>query len=123
MHREPAVDGVDIDHWLVDTARMDERLAALDRRVAAAADAWLADPRDIGVYGRLVAAIEVRRAYLNPPLDEDPREVESVAVLPAAEQEDEVLDELADTGAPIRPIGEVLRGDPAAVLARLREQS
>ncbi len=42
---------------------------------------------------------------------------------PAAEQEDEVLDELADTGAPIRPIGEVLRGDPAAVLARFREQS
>ena len=123
MHREPVVDGVDIDHWLVDTARMDERLATLDRRVAAAADAWLADPRDTGIYGRLVAAIEARRAYLNPPLDEDPHEVESVAAPPATEQEDEVLDELADTGAPIRPIGEVLRGDPAAVLARLREQS
>lgn len=102
---------------------MDERLAVLDHRVAAAADAWLADPRDTGVYGRLVAAIEDRRAYLNPALDEDPREIEPVAALPAAEQDDEVLDELADTEAPIRPLGEVLRGDPAAVLARLREQS
>lgn len=114
--------GVDIDHWLVDTARMDERLAALDRRVAAAADAWLTDPRDTGVYGRLVAAIEARRAYLNPPLDEDPREVEPVAAPPAVEQDEEVLDGLADTVTPIQSVGEVLRGDPAAVLARLREQ-
>ena len=122
MHREPGVDGVDIDHWLVDTARMDERLAALDRRVAAAADAWLTDPRDTGVYGRLVAAIEARRAYLNPPLDEDPREVEPVAAPPAVEQDEEVLDELADTVTPIQSVGELLRGDPAAVMARLREQ-
>lgn len=56
-------------------------------------------------------------------MDEDPREVQPVTAPLAAEQEDEVLDELADTWAPIRPIGEVLRGDPVAVLGRLREQS
>ena len=48
---------------------MDERLAALDRRVAEAADAWLADSRDTGVYARLVSAIEARSAYLHPLLE------------------------------------------------------
>lgn len=43
---------------------VDGRLAALDRLVAVAADEWLDDPRDAAVYGRLVGAIETRRAYL-----------------------------------------------------------
>jgi AcrR family transcriptional regulator len=43
---------------------MDGQLAALDHRVATAADTWLDDPRDAAVYGRLVDAIEARRAYL-----------------------------------------------------------
>ena len=38
--------------------RVDERLAAINERVAAAVDAWLADPRDGNVYQRMVAAVE-----------------------------------------------------------------
>ena len=40
-------------------------LARLDRRVADAAEAWLADPRDTGIYTRLVAAVTERRAVLD----------------------------------------------------------
>ena len=36
----------------------------LDARVAEAAEAWLSDPQDVGVYARLVAAIEERRRHL-----------------------------------------------------------
>ncbi|WP_448062649.1 hypothetical protein [Cellulomonas hominis] len=36
-------------------------------RVAAAAEAWLADPRDVGVYGRLVAAVTEWRAAGRAP--------------------------------------------------------
>jgi AcrR family transcriptional regulator len=43
---------------------MNERLAALDREVASAADDWFDNPRDAEVYGRLIAAIEARRAHL-----------------------------------------------------------
>ena len=42
---------------------MDEHLAQLSHQVAAAADAWLTDPRDSGVYVRLVKAIEAIEAY------------------------------------------------------------
>jgi len=108
---------------VAETVSMDERLAALDRRVAAAADAWLIDPRDVGVYGRLVAAIEARRAYLNPPLGEEPREVEPVVAPPSAEQDDEVFDELAAGERAVQSIGEALQGNPADVLARLRRHS
>jgi hypothetical protein len=31
--------------------------------VADAADAWLRDPRDVEVYGRLIVAVETLRAY------------------------------------------------------------
>lgn len=44
-------------------AVMDERLAALDHEVASAADDWFDNPRVAEVYGRLIAAIEARRAY------------------------------------------------------------
>ena len=37
----------------------------LDARVAEAAEAWLSDPQDVGVYARLVAAIEERRRHLH----------------------------------------------------------
>jgi hypothetical protein len=102
--------------------------------VAAAADAWLADPQDAGVYGRLVGAIRDRRAYLNPKLDETPydpeaaappgagtpREVEPIVVTPTHTQPDEVLDELAEHH-PVQPLGAALRGaDPREVLDRLR---
>jgi hypothetical protein len=105
----------------VDDGAVDERLAALDDRVASAADAWLTDPRDVGVYARLVTAIEARRAYLRPqlPTDDEPAAEPPVAV-PAATQEDEVLDGLADTSA-AAPLGELLAGDdPREVLDRLR---
>jgi hypothetical protein len=39
------------------------RQALLDARVAEAAEAWLSDPRDVGVYARLVAAVDDRRRY------------------------------------------------------------
>jgi len=42
---------------------MDERLVALDNEVALAADDWFDNPRAAEVYGRLIAAIEARRAY------------------------------------------------------------
>ncbi len=37
--------------------------------VAEAADAWLRDPRDTGVYARLVQAVERWRAVTRPTLD------------------------------------------------------
>jgi hypothetical protein len=43
---------------------MDPRQALLDARVAAAAEAWLTDPRDGAVYARFVAAAYERRRYL-----------------------------------------------------------
>ncbi|WP_202377829.1 TetR/AcrR family transcriptional regulator [Mycobacterium paraintracellulare] len=42
---------------------MDERLAAFNHEVASAADDWFDNPRNAEVYGRLIAAIEARRAY------------------------------------------------------------
>jgi AcrR family transcriptional regulator len=49
----------------------DERLAPLDHHVASAADDWFDNPRDAKVYGRLVAAIEARRAHLRSRSDRD----------------------------------------------------
>lgn len=98
---------------------MDEHLAQLNRHVAAAADAWLTDPRDAGVYGRLVAAIEVRRRYLNPELDE-PVDVDESGPPVGDVDEEEVLDDLVgDHGVPA-PVGQDLAGDPVAALDRLR---
>src|SRR4051794_24725333 len=49
------------------TVPMDRALVLLDARVAEAAEAWLTDPRDAGVYGRLVTAVQARRRSLTPP--------------------------------------------------------
>lgn len=99
---------------------MDERLAALDRRVAEAADAWLADSRDTGVYTRLVVAIEARRAYLHPPLEADRPDPDPPVPVPVALQPDEVLDELP---SPDR-LDQTLHGsNPQIVLDRLRGSS
>src|SRR5215213_10091551 len=46
------------------TVSVDVRQVLLDARVAEAAEAWLSDPQDVGVYARLVAAIEERRRHL-----------------------------------------------------------
>jgi hypothetical protein len=108
----------------------DDAPARLDRRVAEAADAWLTDPRDTGVYARLVAAVTERRAALDAP----PRPVEpeaEVAVVPDPapdadpdadlDQAVEVVDDDdSEPVVPLRPVGADLLGDPRAVLDRLR---
>lgn len=76
---------------------MDPVIARLDATVARCADAWLTDPTDHGLYGRLVKAVLERRAYLHPELDTAP-EPET----PTATQSDELLDELADHDPPRR---------------------
>src|SRR4051812_20274711 len=102
--------------------QVDERLAAINERVAAATDAWLADPRDGNVYQRMVAAVEARRAYLQPPLPDQPPEPDPPVPTPSVEQDDEVLDELADAGdGAVKPVSELLAGgDARAALDRLR---
>ena len=71
---------------------MDERLAVLDATVARAADAFLADPLDVGVYARLVQAVMARRAYLNPPFPTPPPALDPLVATPAHVQEVELLD-------------------------------
>ena len=101
--------------------RVDERLAAINERVAAAVDAWLADPRDGNVYSRMVAAVEARRAYLQPPLPDLPPEPDPPVPTPEHVQDDEALDGLADGHAAVRPVGDLLvGGDVRAALDRLR---
>ena len=98
---------------------MDERLAALDRRVAEAADAWAADCLDTGVYSRLIAAILARRAYLNPLLELG-QTPQNPTPVPERLQDDEVLDEV---GAPDpRPVGDDLTGNVKDVLEALRAE-
>ena len=91
---------------------MDRHAAWLDRRVAEAANAWLIDPQDAAVYGRLVAAILRRRAYLEPELE------------PATDDQPvDDHDELPGIEAGMR-LGDVLGGqDPTQVLAQLRRAS
>lgn len=55
---------------------MDEYLAHLSHQVAAAADAWLTDPHDSGVYVRLVRAIEAYLHYRQPQLPTEESEVD-----------------------------------------------
>lgn len=108
---------------------MDEQVAQLSERVAAAADAWLTDPRDSGIYARLVDAMAARRRYLHPPLDNDPDASEQAAERdvdrsgPALGDVDdpEVLDALGDEpqGGPVRLGTDLDEADPRAVLCRL----
>ena len=114
---------------------MDERLVALNDRVASAAEAWLTDPTDVRAYGRLVNAVRERRAYIQPTLEvlpddpvallrpEETTHGENTTTEPSpagAPQPDELLDGLADH-SPVQPLGAVLAGqDPRQVLARLR---
>ncbi len=101
---------------------MDEHLAELNQHVAAAAEAWLNDPRDSAVYGRLIAAMQSRRHHLSPAPDAP----HIPGVIPAAEPiegcaddpEDVDLGDLTGRRAP-RPIGASLGEDPVATLRRL----
>ncbi len=107
---------------------MNEHLAELNQHVAAAAEAWLNDPRDSAVYARLVAAVQARRSYLSPGSDR-PAALSEVALSevtlgeaePAAgpvDADDPDLGDLSGRRAP-RPIGASLGDDPVAALRRL----
>jgi len=100
------------------TSHVDEHLAELNQHVATAAEAWLNDPRDSAVYGRLVAAVQSRRRHLRP----EPVGLDAVPAEPiegrADEPEDMDLGNLAGRRAP-RPIGASLGEDPVATLRRL----
>ena len=88
---------------------VDERAAVLAARVAEAADAWLAEPRDATAYTRFVDAVLAYRAYRHPQLQEnDPGTAE-------------ILDELAER-APPTAVAALLQGDPEQVLGELRRQ-
>ena len=73
---------------------MDEHLAKLSHQVVAAADAWLTDPRDSGVYVRLVKAIEAYRHYRQPQLPTEQPEVDLSGPALGRLDKDEVLDGL-----------------------------
>ncbi len=92
------------------TSQVDEHLAELNQHVAAAAEAWLNDPRDSAVYGRLVAAVQSRRLHLSPAAEP----IEGCADGP----EDVDLGDLSGRRAP-RPIGASLGEDPVATVRRL----
>jgi hypothetical protein len=107
---------------------VDEQLAAQDARVAAAADAWLTDPLDTGIYGRLVLAVRDRRAYLDGTLDatlddgtpDDPDDPAPPPPAPALVQPDDGLDDLDGRNA-VQPLAATLAGaDPREILDRLR---
>ena len=92
-----------------------------DRAVAAAADAWLSEPRDTVAYQRLVDAVLRRRAWLQPTLDEAPGvdDVPMAATEPRHDDGPELLDELGADRAPVR-LGDDLPADPRALVAQLR---
>jgi len=104
---------------------------ALSERVAEAAEAWLADPRDPQVYGRLLLAVRVRRDHLDGRPDAA-GDVDAEAVAEAAASEPgevggpdgaaslESPDSLA-ARRPVQAVGAAWRGaDPRELLERLR---
>lgn len=100
-----------------DTWRVDERLNSINADVAAAADAWLKDPLDAGIYGRLVAAVAERKMVLRPT-GATPVSTIEVPMVETAEP-DEVMLTDEDHGS-VRPVSDLLSGDPRAALERLR---
>jgi len=87
---------------------VDQHLAQLSHQVATAADAWLTDPRDSGVYVRLVRAIEAYRHYRQPELPAAESEVDLSGPPVGRVDEEELLDGLADCRAP-KSLGEGLK--------------
>lgn len=100
----------------------DPALALLDARVAEAAEAWLTDPRDVGVYERLLAAVAARRAHrrvgadaIDDPADEGPDDDR----VEAADADD--LEGTAAERSSLRAVGDLLDArDARAALDRLR---
>jgi len=107
-------------------------LRDLDHRVAEAAEAWLADPRDAAVYARLVAAVVERRAVLDAegrvaggpePVAEGQvpdGEVPDGGDAPSGQDDQDDQDEDGEPLVPLLPLGADLVGDPRTVLDRLR---
>jgi len=96
---------------------VDDQLGMHDGRVAAAADAWLADPEDVGVYGRLVSAVRDRRVYLRTAHHRPSGVIDEVA--------DDVPDDPGDDPGndrhAVQPLGAWITGaDPREILDRLR---
>jgi len=77
-----------------------------DHAVAAAAAAWVNEPRDTEAYRRLIEAVLRRRAFLQPTLDE------------VNDEEPALLDEMNPDQAPRR-----LSNALDDVMARLRQAS
>lgn len=94
---------------------MNDRLTAINADVAAAADAWLNDPLDAGIYARLVTALRTRRTVLSGP------ELTPPSISPAVPEDGPDGPELSeeDHGS-VRPVSDLLSGDPRAALERLR---
>ncbi len=68
--REPRPGRAGSDRRASRAADLDgEQRTLAAERVAAAAEAWLADPRDVRVYGRLVAAVAEWRAEARAPAE------------------------------------------------------
>ena len=114
---------------------MDRALVLLDARVADAAEAWLTDPRDSGVYARLVAAVTERRAYLDDvraagsrgdsgerarPRRPTPAKRPGWTGAKPAEGEPDEGEPAEGSAATVRPVGDWLAGDPRIALERLR---
>lgn len=97
--------------------------ARLARAVAEASDAWLADPRDVNVYERLVKATAAWKAYTYPVLPgtervtgrRTPRTPLGPPPTPAAVREPDK--DPGPTGP--APVSDVVAGEPQDVLARL----
>jgi hypothetical protein len=116
---------------------VDPLLVLLDARVADAADAWLSDPRDPGVYARLIAAVEDRRVHLRPgtpateavpeptadggPAPDVPDPADPAAEPTRTDEQDPGVDHEPAATASVRPVGAGLVGDdPRVLLDRLR---
>ncbi len=111
---------------------IDPALALLNERAAEAADAWLTDPQDAGVYGRLLAAVAERRAHLRGlapvPLDPVAATVDRGDVVQADDDSDAEVAGDRDAGGyddshdgAVRAVGDLLDPtDVRAALARLR---
>lgn len=89
-----------------------------DHAVAAAAAAWLNEPRDTEAYRRLVEAALRRRAFLQPTLDEagvdDPEVLDELGLDQGPQQLGNALDEVM---AQIRKRSSTSRSGPVAAAA------
>jgi hypothetical protein len=129
----------------VDDRGVDDRLSALDSRVAQAVDAWFDAPLDAALYLRLMRAVQDRRAFLGSPPgarrpgdrapgdrapgDRGPGDRIPEPAVPGDAPPDAVPDDVSpDDVSPevaarlaVPRVGMDLSGDPRDVLRRLRQ--